>query len=195
MTLSGAWDKLRTDAVVRMLVVSVAFYGMSTFEGPLMSIKAVNSLSHYTDWTIGHVHSGALGWVGMVSFGAIYCMVPWLWGRRGLYSIRLVEWHFWLSTIGILLYITSMWVSGIMQGLMWRAYDSLGFLQYSFVETVEAMHWPYIIRATGGLLFVLGALIMVYNVWRTIRGDLSVDIAEQPRVAAAPELRNLAPAE
>ncbi len=195
MTLSGAWDKLRTDAVVRMLVVSVAFYGMSTFEGPLMSIKAVNSLSHYTDWTIGHVHSGALGWVGMVSFGAIYCMVPWLWGRRGLYSIRLVEWHFWLSTIGILLYITSMWVSGVMQGLMWRAYDSLGFLQYSFVETVEAMHWPYIIRATGGLLFVLGALIMVYNVWRTIRGDLSVDIAEQPRVAAAPELRNLAPAE
>ena len=195
MTLSGAWDKLRTDAVVRMLVVSVAFYGMSTFEGPLMSIKAVNSLSHYTDWTIGHVHSGALGWVGMVSFGAIYCMVPWLWGRRGLYSIRLVEWHFWLSTIGILLYITSMWVSGIMQGLMWRAYDSLGFLQYSFVETVEAMHWPYIIRATGGLLFVLGALIMVYNVWRTVRGDLSVDIAEQPRVAAAPELRNLAPAE
>ena len=151
MTLSGAWDRLRTDPVVRLLVVSVAFYGMSTFEGPLMSIKSVNSLSHYTDWTIGHVHSGALGWVGMVSFGAIYCLVPWLWKRRGLYSLRLVEWHFWIATLGIVLYVSSMWVSGITQGLMWRAYDSLGFLKYSFVETVEAMHWPYVIRATGGL--------------------------------------------
>lgn len=194
MTLSGAWDKLRTDPVVRLLVVSVAFYGMSTFEGPMMSIKVVNSLSHYTDWTIGHVHSGALGWVAMVSFGAIYCLVPWLWKRKALYSIRLVEWHFWISTIGILLYITSMWVSGIMQGLMWRAYDKLGFLSYSFVETVEAMHPYYIIRATGGGLFVLGSLIMAYNLWRTIRGDESVDAAEQPRVAAAPELR-LQPAE
>lgn len=194
MTLSGAWDKLRTDAVVRLLVVSVAFYGMSTFEGPLMSIKAVNSLSHYTDWTIGHVHSGALGWVAMVSFGAIYCLVPWLWNRKGLYSMRLVEWHFWISTLGILLYITAMWVSGITQGLMWRAYDSLGFLQYSFIETVEAMHPYYVIRAIGGILFLIGALIMAYNVWRTIRGDEPVDIAEQPRVAAAPGLR-LQPAE
>lgn len=194
MTLSGAWDKLRTDAVVRLLVVSVAFYGMSTFEGPVMSIKAVNSLSHYTDWTIGHVHSGALGWVAMVSFGAIYCLVPWLWKRRGLYSMRLVEWHFWTSTIGILLYITSMWVSGIMQGLMWRAYDKLGFLSYSFVETVEAMHPYYIIRAAGGGLFVLGSFIMAYNIWRTIRGDESRDLAQQPRIAAAPELR-LTPAE
>jgi len=189
MTLSGAWDKLRTDPVVRLLVVSVAFYGMSTFEGPLMSIKAVNSLSHYTDWTIGHVHSGALGWVAMVSFGAIYCLVPWLWQRKALYSLKLVEWHFWISTIGILLYITAMWVSGILQGLMWRAYDKLGFLQYSFVETVEAMKPFYIIRAFGGTLFVLGSLIMAYNVWRTIRGDESVDAAEQPSVAAAPELR------
>ncbi len=189
MTLSGAWDKLRTDPVVRLLVVSVAFYGMSTFEGPLMSIKAVNSLSHYTDWTIGHVHSGALGWVAMVSFGAIYCLVPWLWGRRGLYSLRLVEWHFWISTVGILLYITAMWVSGILQGLMWRAYDSLGFLQYSFVETVEAMKPFYVIRAVGGLLFVIGGLIMAYNVWRTVRGDEPVDAMEQPRIAAAPELR------
>src|SRR6478736_6442624 len=142
MTLSGAWDKLRTDPVLRLMVVSVAFYGMATFEGPLMSVKSVNSLSHYTDWTIGHVHSGALGWVAMVSFGAIYCLVPWLWNRRGVYSIRLVEWHFWTATIGILLYITAMWVSGITQGLMWRAYDKLGFLQYSFIETVEAMK-PY----------------------------------------------------
>jgi len=189
MTLSGAWDRLRTDPVVRLLVVSVAFYGMSTFEGPLMSIRAVNSLSHYTDWTIGHVHSGALGWVGMVSFGAIYCMVPWLWKREGLYSLRLVEWHFWIATIGIVLYISSMWVSGIMQGLMWRAYDHLGFLTYSFVETVEAMHWPYVIRATGGLMFLIGSLFMAWNVWKTVRGDQPVDIKSQPRAAAAPELR------
>jgi cytochrome c oxidase cbb3-type subunit I len=189
MTLSGAWDKLRTDPVVRLLVVSVAFYGMSTFEGPVMSIKAVNSLSHYTDWTIGHVHSGALGWVAMVSFGAIYCLVPWLWNRRGLYSMRLVEWHFWISTIGILLYITAMWVSGITQGLMWRAYDKLGFLQYSFIETVEAMKPYYVIRAVGGLLFVIGSLIMAYNIWRTVRGDEPVDIADQPRIAAAPAMR------
>ncbi|WKW50251.1 cytochrome-c oxidase, cbb3-type subunit I [Rhodomicrobium lacus] len=190
MTLSGAWDKLRTDPVIRFLVVSVAFYGMSTFEGPLMAIRSVNSLSHYTDWTVGHVHSGALGWVGMVSFGAIYCLVPWLWKRRGLYSQRLVEWHFWVATIGILLYITAMWVSGIMQGLMWRATDSLGVLQYSFVESVEAMHPYYIIRATGGLLYLTGGLIMAYNVFRTIRGDEPVDVADQPRIAAAPELRN-----
>jgi cytochrome c oxidase cbb3-type subunit I len=196
MTLSGAWDKLRTDPVIRMLVVSVAFYGMSTFEGPLMSVKAVNSLSHYTDWTIGHVHSGALGWVGMISFGALYCLFPWLWKRRGLYSMRLVEWHFWLATIGILLYITAMWVSGILQGLMWRATDAQGFLKYSFVETVDAMHIPYIIRAGGGVLFVLGALLMAYNLWRTARGDQPVDAENQPRIAAAPGLRpTLSPAE
>ena len=189
MTLSGAWDKLRTDPVIRFLAVSIAFYGMSTFEGPLMSIKSVNALSHYTDWTIGHVHSGALGWVAFISFGTIYCLVPWLWHRRALYSQRLVEWHFWISTLGIVLYITSMWVSGILQGLMWRAYNSLGFLEYSFAETVEAMHPFYIIRATGGLLFLIGSLLMVYNIWRTIRGDEPVDAAEQPRIAAAPELR------
>ena len=172
MTLSGAWDKLRTDPVLRMMVVSVAFYGMSTFEGPLMSVRAVNALSHYTDWTIGHVHSGALGWVGYISFGALYCLVPWLWKRKDLYSNALVEWHFWISTIGIVLYITSMWVSGIMQGLMWRAYNEFGFLEHSFVETVEAMHPYYIIRALGGTLFLVGALIMAYNLWRTARGDI-----------------------
>jgi len=169
MTLSGAWDKLRTDPVLRMMVVSVAFYGMSTFEGPLMSIKAVNSLSHYTDWTVGHVHSGALGWVGYVSFGALYCLFPWLWNKRQLYSLRLVNWHFWISTLGIVLYISAMWVSGIMQGLMWRAYTALGYLEYSFVETVEAMHPYYVIRATGGLMFVAGSLIMAYNLWMTVR--------------------------
>jgi len=185
MTLSGAWDKLRTDPVIRMLVVSVAFYGMSTFEGPLMSIKEVNALSHYTDWTIGHVHSGALGWVGFVSFGALYCMVPWLWNRPRLYSLRLVSWHFWIASLGILFYIAAMWVSGILQGLMWRAYDSLGFLEYSFVETVEAMHPFYVIRAFGGALFVAGAVIMIYNVWRTIRGDLA-EAEPLPAPSAAP---------
>ncbi len=180
MTLSGAWDKLRTDPILRMLAVSVAFYGMSTFEGPVMSIKAVNSLSHYTDWTVGHVHSGALGWVGFVSFGALYYLVPKLWYRERLYSLALVSLHFWTATIGIVLYITAMWVSGILQGLMWRAYDSLGFLEYSFVETVEAMHPFYVIRALGGLLYLLGAVIMVYNCWRTIRGD----IREERRIGA-----------
>ncbi len=172
MTLSGAWDKIRTDPIIRMMVLSIAFYGMSTFEGPLMSIKAVNSLSHYTDWTIGHVHSGALGWVGFISFGAMYFLAPRMWNRERLYSLRLVNWHFWVATIGIVLYISAMWVSGILQGLMWRAYDSLGFLEYSFAETVEAMHPFYLIRALGGVLYVLGALIMAYNIWRTARGEL-----------------------
>jgi cytochrome c oxidase cbb3-type subunit 1 len=172
MTLSGAWDKIRTDPIIRFMVISLAFYGMSTFEGPLMSIKAVNSLSHYTDWTIGHVHSGALGWVGYISFAAIYYLAPRVWGRRQLYSIRLVNVHFWVSSIGIVLYICAMWVSGILQGLMWRAYDTLGFLEYSFVETVEAMQPFYAIRALGGLLFVIGGLIMAYNVWRTARGEV-----------------------
>ena len=186
MTLSGAWDKLRTDPVLRMLVVSVAFYGMSTFEGPLMSIKAVNALSHYTDWTVGHVHSGALGWVGFVSFGALYVLAPAVWRRERLYSLRLVEWHFWISSLGIVLYITAMWVSGIMQGLMWRAYDSLGFLEYSFVETVEAMHPFYVIRALGGALFVAGAFVMAYNLWRTARGEIRETEPLQAPAAAAP---------
>ena len=186
MTLSGAWDKLRTDPVLRMMVVSVAFYGMSTFEGPMMSIKVVNSLSHYTDWTVGHVHSGALGWVAYISFGAIYCLVPWLWKREGLYSLRLVNWHFWISTLGIVLYITSMWVAGIMQGLMWRAYTSLGFLEYSFIETSDAMHPYYVIRALGGVLFLAGALIMVYNLIMTVRTVRPVEAAQsRPALAAA----------
>ena len=179
MTLSGAWDKLRTDPVLRMLVVSVAFYGMSTFEGPMMSIKVVNSLSHYTDWTIGHVHSGALGWVGFVSFGALYCLFPWLWNRKQLYSLKLVSWHFWIATIGIVLYISAMWVSGILQGLMWRAYTSLGFLEYSFIESVEAMHPFYIIRAAGGVLYLIGALIMAYNLWMTVRTEDSSETASR----------------
>ena len=191
MTLSGAWDKLRTDPVLRFLVTAVAFYGMSTFEGPVMSIKAVNALSHYTDWTVGHVHSGALGWVAFISFGAVYYLVPKLWKREELYSLRLVGWHFWIATLGIVLYITAMWVSGIMQGLMWRAYDHLGFLQYSFVETVAAMHPFYVIRALGGVLFLLGALIMVYNLVRTVRGDTRVELP----MAATPRSGALRPAE
>jgi len=180
MTLSGAWDRLRTDPVLRMMVVSLAFYGMATFEGPLMSIKAVNGLSHYTDWTIGHVHAGALGWVAYISFGAIYCLVPWLWNRKGLYSLRLVSWHFWVSTLGIVFYITAMWVSGILQGLMWRAYTSLGFLEYSFIETVAAMHPFYVIRALGGALFLIGALIMAFNLWMTVRSESAAEMPEAP---------------
>ena len=179
MTLSGAWDKIRTDPVIRMMIVSVAFYGMSTFEGPLMAIRAVNSLSHYTEWTIGHVHSGALGWVGYISFGALYCLTEWVWGRKQLYSKGLVEWHFWLSTIGILMYISAMWVAGITEGLWWRAYDELGFLQYSFIQTVEAKHIYYIIRAAGGALFLTGALIMCYNLWRTAQGKVWLSKAEK----------------
>ena len=176
MTLSGAWDKLRTDPIIRMMVIAVAFYGMSTFEGPMMSIKAVNSLSHYTDWTIGHVHSGALGWVGMISFGAVYYLAPRLWNRERLYSLRLVNWHFWLATIGIVLYASAMWVAGIMQGLMWREYDELGFLVYSFIETVAAMHPYYVIRALGGVLYLAGALLMAFNIWKTIRGDIRREV-------------------
>jgi len=186
MTLSGAWDKLRTDPVLRMMVVSVAFYGMSTFEGPLMSVKVVNSLSHYTDWTIGHVHSGALGWVAYISFGAIYCLVPWLWNRKGLYSLRLVNWHFWISSLGIVLYISSMWVAGILQGLMWRAYNTLGFLEYSFIETVEAMHPFYLIRALGGLLFLAGAVLMVVNIWKTIASPEEAVAVPAARPALVP---------
>jgi cytochrome c oxidase cbb3-type subunit 1 len=176
MTLSGAWDKLRTDPVLRMMVMSVAFYGMATFEGPMMSIKSVNSLSHYTDWTIGHVHSSALGWVGLISMAAVYDLVPKLWKKAGLYSDRLVSWHFWLATLGIVLYASSMWVSGIMQGLMWREYDDQGFLVYSFAESVAAMYPYYVIRMLGGLLFLLGALIMVYNLIRTVRENPRTEI-------------------
>ncbi|WP_454915335.1 cytochrome-c oxidase, cbb3-type subunit I [Xanthobacter sediminis] len=183
MTLSGAWDKLRTDPVIRMMVVSVAFYGMSTFEGPMMSVKAVNSLSHYTEWTIGHVHSGALGWVAYISFGAIYCLVPWLWNKREMYSVKAINWHFWISTLGIVLYISSMWVAGITQGLMWRAYTSLGFLEYSFIESVEAVHPLYLIRAIGGFLFLAGGLIMAWNVWKTIT---TPQAAAEQKLALAP---------
>jgi cytochrome c oxidase cbb3-type subunit 1 len=171
MTLSGAWDKLRTDPIIRMMVVSIGFYGMSTFEGPMMSIKAVNSLSHYTDWTIGHVHSGALGWNGMITFGALYFLTPRLWNREGLYSLKLVSWHFWLATIGIVLYASSMWVTGIMEGLMWREVDANGFLVNAFADTVAAKFPMYVVRGLGGAMFLTGALIMAYNLWMTVRAQ------------------------
>lgn len=167
MTLSGAWEKLRDDPILKFLVVSVSFYGMSTFEGPMMAIKTVNALSHYTDWTIGHVHSGALGWVGMVSIGSLYYLIPRLFNTT-MYSMKLVNIHFWTATIGVVLYITAMWISGIMQGLMWRAVNSDGTLTYSFVESVQAMHPFYFIRGVGGAVYLTGMLIMAYNVYKTI---------------------------
>ena len=172
MTLQGAWDKIRTDPIIRMMVLALAFYGMSTFEGPMMSIKSVNSLSHYTDWTIGHVHSGALGWNGMITFAALYFMTPRLWKRERLYSLRMINWHFWCATAGIVLYASAMWVAGIMQGLMWREYGPDGYLVYSFAEVVVAMQPYYLIRAAGGGLYLLGAFFMVWNIWMTVRGRL-----------------------
>lgn len=169
MTLSGAWDKLRTDPTLRFLVVSLSFYGMSTFEGPMMSIKTVNALSHNTDWTIGHVHSGALGWVAMVSIGALYHLIPVLWKRKGMYSVELINLHFWMSTIGTVLYIASMWVNGIAQGLMWRAFNTDGTLTYSFAESIQASYPGYFVRFVGGFIFFAGMLVMAYNIWKTIR--------------------------
>ena len=169
MTLSGAWEKLRTDPVLRFLVVSLSFYGMSTFEGPMMAIKSVNALSHYTDWTIGHVHSGALGWVAMMTIGSTYSLIPRLYGVRQMYSTRLVMLHFWFASLGVVFYVTSMWIAGVMQGLMWRAVNEDGTLTYTFVEALKAT-WPYYVgRLTGGLLFLTGMLIMAFNVYRTIR--------------------------
>jgi cytochrome c oxidase cbb3-type subunit 1 len=168
MTLSGAWHKLRTDPILKFLIVSLSFYGMSTFEGPMMSIKTVNALSHYTDWTIGHVHSGALGWVGLITMGSIYYLIPRLFGRAEMWSMRLINVHFWAATIGIVLYIAAMWIAGVMQGLMWRAVSPDGTLTYSFVESVKATYPFYAIRLVGGLLYFGGMVIMAWNVWKTI---------------------------
>ncbi|RTE67647.1 cytochrome-c oxidase, cbb3-type subunit I [Amphritea opalescens] len=177
MTLSGAWHKLRTDPILRFLVVSLSFYGMSTFEGPMMAIKTVNALSHYTDWTIGHVHAGALGWVAMISIGSIYHMVPKLWGKTQMASVGLINTHFWLATIGTVLYICAMWVNGILQGLMWRAVNEDGTLTYSFVEALEASHPGYMVRALGGAFFLAGMILMAYNVWQTVRKDSKAPVA------------------
>jgi cytochrome c oxidase cbb3-type subunit 1 len=175
MTLSGAWHKLRTDPILKFLIVSLSFYGMSTFEGPMMSIKTVNALSHYTDWTIGHVHSGALGWVGLVTMGCIYHLVPRLYGCAEMYSMRLINTHFWVATVGIVLYIAAMWIAGVMQGLMWRAVGEDGTLTYTFVESVKATYPFYAIRLLGGLLYLAGMVIMLYNVLKTVAGARPVD--------------------
>ena len=184
MTLSGAWDKLRSDPILKFLIVSLSFYGMSTFEGPMMSIKTVNALSHFTDWTIGHVHSGALGWVGFITMGSIYYLIPRLSGKSEMFSKRLIELHFWVATIGIVLYIASMWIAGVMQGLMWRAVNADGTLTYTFVESVKATYPYYVIRFGGGLLYFSGMLIMAYNVAMTLRigGEVNARI---PQLVAA----------
>jgi cytochrome c oxidase cbb3-type subunit 1 len=183
MTLSGVWHKLRTDPILKIMIVSLSFYGMSTFEGPMMSIKTVNALSHYTDWTIGHVHSGALGWVAMVSIGALYSMIPRLYGRAGMWSTRLIDWHFWIMTIGIVLYIAAMWIAGVMQGLMWRATNADGTLTYTFVESLQATYPYYAVRLVGGLLVLSGMFLMAYNVIRTLQQRAAV--IEQPVTAPA----------
>jgi len=184
MTLSGAWHKLRDDPILKFLIVSLSFYGMSTFEGPMMSIKTVNALSHYTDWTVGHVHSGALGWVGLISMGSMYYLIPKLFGRKQMYSVRAIELHFWIATIGIVLYIAAMWIAGVMQGLMWRAINPDGTLVYTFVESVKATYPFYVIRLLGGLLYLGGMLIMAWNTVMTVRAG-KAEIVPVPPVAAA----------
>ena len=167
MTLSGAWHKLRDDPILKFLIVSLSFYGMSTFEGPMMAIKTVNSLSHYTDWGIAHVHSGALGWVGMISMGSLYYLIPRMFGRKEMYSVAAISLHFWIATLGIVLYIASMWIAGVMEGLMWRAVNTDGTLTYSFVETVKATFPFYVVRLCGGVLYLSGMLVMAWNVFKT----------------------------
>jgi len=184
MTMSGAWHKLRTDPVLQFMIVALSFYGMSTFEGPMMSIKTVNALSHNTDWTVGHVHSGALGWVAMVSIGTMYSLIPRLYGKTGMFSTTLIRWHFWIATIGVVLYITAMWIAGVMQGLMWRAVNDDGTLTYSFVESLEATYPYYSVRLLGGVLFLSGMFIMLYNVVKTITGPDQADKSIPAPVAA-----------
>ncbi|MBA2779942.1 cytochrome-c oxidase, cbb3-type subunit I [Billgrantia kenyensis] len=183
MTLSGAWHKLRTDPTLRFLVVALAFYGMSTFEGPMMAVKTVNALSHYTDWTIGHVHAGALGWVAMITIGSMYHLIPRLFGRTEMHSVGLIAVHFWLSTIGTVLYIAAMWVNGILQGLMWRAINPDGTLMYTFMESVEASGPGYIVRLIGGLFWIVGMLIMAYNVFMTIKRSEAATQQPLPQTA------------
>ncbi|WP_396433539.1 cytochrome-c oxidase, cbb3-type subunit I [Limnohabitans sp.] len=176
MTLSGAWHKLRDDPILRFLIVSLSFYGMSTFEGPMMSIKTVNALSHYTDWTIGHVHSGALGWVGLVTMGSMYYLIPRLFGQKQMYSVKAIEVHFWTATIGIVIYIAAMWIAGVMQGLMWRAINADGTLTYTFVESVKATYPFYVLRLLGGTLYFVGMVIMLWNTYKTVMQGRPVDV-------------------
>jgi cytochrome c oxidase cbb3-type subunit 1 len=183
MTLSGAWHKLRTDPILKFMVVALSFYGMSTFEGPMMSIKTVNALSHYTDWTVGHVHSGALGWVAMITIACIYSMLPKLYGRKEMWSTRLIDWHFWTTTIGVVLYVASMWIAGVMQGLMWRATNDDGSLTYSFIESLNATYPYYAVRLLGGLMVLGGMVLMAVNVRRTIAGTSREELNAIPEPA------------
>jgi len=187
MTLSGAWHKLRDDPILKFLIVALSFYGMATFEGPMMSIKTVNALSHYTDWTVGHVHAGALGWVGLVSMGSLYHLIPRMYGRTEMYSKRAIELHFWIATLGIVLYIAAMWIAGVMQGLMWRAVNPDGSLVYTFVEGVKATYPFYVVRLLGGLLYLGGMLVMAWNVVMTTRMSkpVPVQIPTMPAPATA----------
>jgi cytochrome c oxidase cbb3-type subunit 1 len=175
MTLSGAWHKLRDDPILKFMITSLSFYGMSTFEGPMMSIKTVNALSHYTDWTVGHVHSGALGWVAMIAIGCTYYILPRVFGKTEMASKKLIEIHFWVATIGVVLYIASMWIAGVMQGLMWRATNPDGTLTYSFVESVKATYPFWTIRLLGGVLFLSGMLIMAWNMFLTMAAGKATD--------------------
>ena len=193
LTLRGAWDKVASEPMLKFFVVGITFYGMSTFEGPMLSVKSVNALSHYTDWNIAHVHAGALGWVGFMSVGMIYWLVPRLF-QTPLYSKKLATAHFWIATVGIVLYVIAMWAAGITQGLMWRAFDDTGRLQYpDFLETVTRLVPMYWVRALGGALYIIGMLMFAYNVWRTWRArpakysDIEVEVppmirAEKQRV-------------
>ena len=183
MTLSGAWYKLRDDPILRFLIVSLSFYGMSTFEGPMMSIKTVNALSHYTDWTIGHVHSGALGWVGLITIGSMYYLIPRLFGRKEMYSVKAIEVHFWVATIGIVIYIAAMWIAGVMQGLMWRAVNADGTLTYTFVESVKATYPFYVLRLIGGVLYLSGMVVMLWNTVKTVTAGRVVPV-QIPAMAA-----------
>jgi cytochrome c oxidase cbb3-type subunit 1 len=185
MTLSGAWHKLRTDPILKFMVTALSFYGMSTFEGPMMSIKTVNALSHYTEWTIGHVHSGALGWVAMITIGSMYYLIPRLFGRESMFSTKLIEWHFWLSTIGVVLYIAALWIAGVAQGLMWRASNADGTLTYSFAQVLNNMYPFWGIRLLGGSMFFCGMLIMAWNVWQTTRQGRAVNDAAIPQAVHA----------
>ncbi len=185
MTLSGAWHKLRDDPILRFLIVSLSFYGMSTFEGPMMSIKTVNALSHFTDWTIGHVHSGALGWVGMVTIGSMYYLIPKLFGQKQMYSVKAIEFHFYIATIGIVLYIAALWISGVMQGLMWRSINADGTLTYTFVESVKASFPFYVLRLLGGAMYLTGMIVMLWNTYKTATSGRSVTVTIPAALAHA----------
>jgi cytochrome c oxidase cbb3-type subunit 1 len=185
MTLSGAWHKLRSDPILKFMIVALSFYGMSTFEGPALSVKTINALAHYTDWIVGHVHSGALGWVGFITMASLYYLIPRLYGRTEMWSVKLVNTHFWVATIGIVLYVAALWIAGVMQGLMWRSVNVDGTLTYTFIEGVKASYPFYVIRLVGGVLYFLGMLLMFYNVLKTIGQGKAVDVAVPTATAPA----------